>query len=109
MRGQTKSDRRSLSKSIFRLEYISVGTDYILLVYVYYRVLKWSSAPEAQVYYAAETQGWSSLRGERNRYKYRFRGTEWRESTGDNTQDTNGDYQVQSCRDAEMSWRTRVD
>ena len=33
MRGQTESDRRSLSKSIFRLEYMSVGTDYILLVY----------------------------------------------------------------------------
>ena len=33
MRGQTESDRRSLSKSIFRLEYMSVGTVYILLVY----------------------------------------------------------------------------
>ena len=33
MRGQTESDRRSLSKSIFRLEYMSVDTDYILLVY----------------------------------------------------------------------------
>ena len=33
MRGQTESDRRSLSKSIFRLEYMSVCTDYILLVY----------------------------------------------------------------------------
>ena len=33
LRGQTKSDRRSLSKSIFRLEYMSVCTDYILLVY----------------------------------------------------------------------------
>ena len=33
MRGQTELDRRSLSKSIFRLEYMSVGTVYILLVY----------------------------------------------------------------------------
>ena len=33
MRGQTESGRKSLSKSIFRLEYMSVGTDYILLVY----------------------------------------------------------------------------
>ena len=33
LRGQTKSDRRSLSKSIFRLEYMSVCTDYILPVY----------------------------------------------------------------------------
>ena len=33
MRGQTESDRRSLSKSIFRLEYMSVCTDYILLEY----------------------------------------------------------------------------
>ena len=33
MRGQTESDRRSLSKSIFRLEYMGVGTVYILLVY----------------------------------------------------------------------------
>ena len=33
MRGQTELDRRSLSKSIFRLEYMSVCTDYILLVY----------------------------------------------------------------------------
>ena len=33
MRGQTESDRRSLSKSIFTLEYMSVCTDYILLVY----------------------------------------------------------------------------
>ena len=33
MRGQTELDRRSLSKSIFRLEYKSVGTVYILLVY----------------------------------------------------------------------------
>ena len=33
MRGQTESDRKNLSKSIFRLEYMSVGTDYILLVY----------------------------------------------------------------------------
>ena len=33
MRGQTESDRRSLSKSIFRLKYMSVCTDYILLVY----------------------------------------------------------------------------
>ena len=33
MRGQTESDRRSLSKLIFRLEYMSVGTVYILLVY----------------------------------------------------------------------------
>ena len=32
MWGQTESDRKSLSKSIFRLEYMSVGTDYILLV-----------------------------------------------------------------------------
>ena len=33
MREQTESDRRSLSKSIFRLKYMSVCTDYILLVY----------------------------------------------------------------------------
>ena len=33
MRGQTESDRKSLYKLIFRLEYMSVGTDYILLVY----------------------------------------------------------------------------
>ena len=33
MWGQTESDRRSLSKLIFRLEYMSVGTVYILLVY----------------------------------------------------------------------------
>ena len=33
IRGQTESDRRSLSKLIFRLEYMSVGTVYILLVY----------------------------------------------------------------------------
>ena len=32
MWGQTESDRKSLSKSIFRLEYMSVDTDYILLV-----------------------------------------------------------------------------
>ena len=47
MRGQTESDRKSLSKSIFRLQYMSVGTDYILLVYIYCGDLKWSSAPEA--------------------------------------------------------------
>ena len=34
MRGQTESDRRSLSKSIFRLKYMRiVSTDYILLEY----------------------------------------------------------------------------
>ena len=34
MRGQTKSDRRSLSKSIFRLKYMRiVSTVYILLEY----------------------------------------------------------------------------
>ena len=33
MRGQTESDRRSVSKLIIRLEYMSVCTDYILLVY----------------------------------------------------------------------------
>ena len=33
MRGQTELDKRSLSKLIFRLKYMSVGTDYILLVY----------------------------------------------------------------------------
>ena len=34
-----------------------------------------------------------------------MRGTDVRrESNGDNIQDTNGDYQVRSCRDAEM-WR----
>ena len=34
MRGQTESDRRSLSKSIFRLKYMRiVNTDYILLEY----------------------------------------------------------------------------
>ena len=34
MRGQTESDRRSLSKSIFRLKYMSiVSTVYILLEY----------------------------------------------------------------------------
>ena len=88
---------------------MSVDTDYILLVHIYCRVLKWSSAPEAQVYRAAETQGQSSLRGERNRCKYRVTGTEWRESNGDSTLDTNGDYQVQRCGGVEMSQRTRVD
>ena len=58
---------------------------------IYCRVLKWSSALEARVYRAAETQGRSSLRGERNRCKYRVTGTEWRESNGDSTLDTNGD------------------
>ena len=34
MRGQTELDRRSLSKSIFRLKYMrKVSTDYILLGY----------------------------------------------------------------------------
>ena len=34
MRGQTEADRRSLSKSIFRLKYMRiVSTDYILLEY----------------------------------------------------------------------------
>ena len=34
MRGQTESDRKSLSKSIFRLKYMRiVSTDYILLEY----------------------------------------------------------------------------
>ena len=33
MRGQTESDRRSVSKLIIRLEYMSVCTDYILPVY----------------------------------------------------------------------------
>ena len=34
MRGQTESDKRSLSKSIFRLKYMRiVSTDYILLEY----------------------------------------------------------------------------
>ena len=34
MRGQTESDRRSLSKSIFRLKYMRiVSTEYILLEY----------------------------------------------------------------------------
>ena len=73
MRGQTESGRKSLSKSIFRLEYMSVGTDYILLVYIYCGDLKWSSAPEARVYHAAETQGQSSLRGKRNRCKESYR------------------------------------
>ena len=59
---------------------MSVGTDYMFTTGIYCRVLKWSSAPEAQVYHAAETQGRSSLRGKRNRCKYRVTGTEWRES-----------------------------
>ena len=63
----------------------------------------WSSAPEAQIYRAAETQGWSSLRGERNRCKYRVIGMELRETKGDSTLGTNGDYLVQRCRGAEMS------
>ena len=41
--------------------------------------------------------------------KYRVTGTEWKESNGDNTQDTNGDYQVRSCGGAEISRRTGVD
>ena len=76
---------------------------------MYCGVLKRSSAPEAQVYLAAETQGRSSLRGERNRCKYRVTGTEWRETKGDSTLDTNGDYQVWSCGGVEMSRRTGVD
>ena len=68
MRGQTESDRRSLSKSIFRLKYMRiVSTDYICTTGVYYGVLKRSSAPEVRRYRAAETLGRSNLRGERNR------------------------------------------
>ena len=67
MRGQTELDRKSLSKLIFRLEYMSVDIDYILLVYMYCGVLKRSSAPEVQRYRAVETLGWSNLRGKRNR------------------------------------------
>ena len=67
MRGQTESDRRSLSKSIFRLKYMRiVSTDYSTTG-VYYGVMKRSSAPEVQRYRAAETLGRSNLRGERNR------------------------------------------
>ena len=76
---------------------------------MYCRVLKQSSAPEAQVYCAVKTQDWSSLRGKRNKCKYRVTGIEWRETKGDSTLDTNGDYQVRSCRGAEMSQRTGVD
>ena len=78
-------------------------------MYVYTTGIKQSSVLEARVYHAVETQGQSSLRGERNRCKYRVTGTEWRESNGDSTLDTNGDYQVQRCGGAEMSRRTRVD
>ena len=78
-------------------------------MYVYTTGIKQSSALEARVYRAVETQGQSSLRGERNRCKYRVTGTEWRESNGDSTLDTNGDYQVQRCGGVEMSQRTRVD
>ena len=67
MRGQTESDRRSLSKSIFRLKYMRiVSTDYSTTG-VYYGVMKRSSAPEVQRYRAVETLGRSNLRGERNR------------------------------------------
>ena len=67
MRGQTGSDRRSLSKSIFRLKYMRiVSTDYSTTG-VYYGVMKRSSAPEVQRYRAVETLGRSNLRGERNR------------------------------------------
>ena len=41
--------------------------------------------------------------------KYRVTGTEWRESNGDSTLDTNGDYQVRSSGVMEMSWRTGID
>ena len=34
---------------------------------------------------------------------------EWRETKGDSTLDTNGDYQVQRCRGAEISQRTGVE
>ena len=45
MRGQTESDRRSLSKSIFRLKYMRIVSR-LYTTGVYYGVLKWSSAPE---------------------------------------------------------------
>ena len=75
---------------------------------IYCGVLKQGSAPKERVYHAVQTQGWSSLRGERYRCKYRVTGTEWRESNGDSTLDTNGDYQVWSCRGAEMSQRPEL-
>ena len=62
IRGQTELDRKSLSKSIFRLKYMRiVSTDYIHTTGVYCGVLKQSSAPEVQRYQAAETLGWSNL------------------------------------------------
>ena len=42
MRGKTELDRRSLSKLIFRLKYMGVGTDYILLV----QYILWSPETE---------------------------------------------------------------